>query len=204
MARRWWLVGALAAVLAVLVSALVVLVVARPDQAPDPVPKSVQLRGVMLIGDSIAAMAGGPENKAAWTFNAYPGRTTPEGTEIARQLHASTHAVVIVALGTNDYRDTADEYGRKIDKMMAVIGAGPRVIWVNVDAQTTRLAKARTGVNVALAAAAGRYPNLEIADWNAFVQTVEGTPGLRAGDGIHYDLKGSELRRAWTLGLVDE
>lgn len=166
-------------------------------------PSEGDHRGVLLIGDSITVMAGGSEfERAGWTFNAYPGRTTPQGTELAQNLNASTREVVIVALGTNDYRDTADAYSVKIDKMMDVIGPGPRVIWVNVDATTNQLASAGPGVNTALAAATDRYPNLRVADWNTYVQTVEGTPGLRSGDGIHYDLKGSELRRAWTLALV--
>ncbi len=166
-------------------------------------PSEGDHQGVLLIGDSITVMAGGSEfERAGWTFNAYPGRTTPQGTELAQKLNASTREVVIVALGTNDYRDTADAYTVKIDKMMDVIGPGPRVIWVNVDATTNQLASAGPGVNTALVAATDRYPNLRVADWNTYVQTVEGTPGLRSGDGIHYDLKGSELRRAWTLALV--
>ncbi len=199
MARRWWFVGVLGSVLVILLAALVVHSVRSSNEDT----KAVKRSGVLLMGDSIAAMASGPEfARAGWAFNAFPGRTTPEGTKVARKENASTREVVIVALGTNDYRDTAAAYGRKIDQMMDVIGPGPRVIWVNVDAHTTKLDNAAKGVNPALTAAAGRYQNLQIADWNAYVQTVEGTPGLRAGDGIHYDLKGSELRRTWTLGLV--
>ena len=199
MARRWWLVGALASVLVVLVAILVVRSVRAADEDRQPAQRS----GVLLIGDSIAVMASGPEfDRAGWAFNAFRGRTTPQGTEVARKVDASTRAVVIVALGTNDYRDTAAAYGRKIDQMMEVVGTGPRVIWVNVDAHTTKLANVAKGVNTALTAATDRYPNLWVADWNAYVATLEGTPDLRAGDGVHYGQKGSEIRRTWTLGLV--
>jgi len=186
--------GILAVVLAVLVGVLVV------QRRGDPEPER---SGVFVIGDSITVMAGGTKlGPAGWTVDARAGRTTPEGIRVAAANDLSHPSVVVVALGTNDYRDSAAAYGRKVDQMLAAIGQGPDVIWVNVDSHTSVLAPAAQGVNVALDAAAARHRNLRIADWDAYVATQEQLPGLRAGDGIHYGTEGSALRRRWMLALV--
>ncbi|QXC61585.1 hypothetical protein KSP35_01675 [Aquihabitans sp. G128] len=195
MARgRWWLVGALGVVLAVLV---VVLAVRLRDDGGDT------RSGVFVIGDSITVMAGGQDlGPDGWQVDARSGRTTPEGIEVAAGQDLADRSVVIVALGTNDHTDDAATYGRKVDAMLRAIGPGPLVVWVNVDAHTPELADAARGVNVALAAAALRHPNLRVADWDTYVGGLGPVDGLRAGDGIHYGTKGSELRREWTVGLV--
>ncbi|CAN5575332.1 hypothetical protein BH10ACT1_BH10ACT1_37420 [soil metagenome] len=189
------MVGALGAVLSVL---LVVLVVQVRGEEPVDRPTDVY-----VVGDSITTMAGGRDmGPAGWTVDARPGRTTPEGIDVVAAADLSGASVVIVALGTNDHLDDAATYGRKVDRMMAAIGPGPEVVWVNVDTHTDQLADAARGVNAALDAAVARHPNLRIGDWDAYVATVEDRPGVRAGDGIHYGPAGSELRRAWTVDLV--
>src|SRR3954447_12798217 len=123
---RWWVVGVLGVVLAVLVVVLVVQV-RGDDERPRPT-------GVFVVGDSITTMAGGAElGPAGWTVDARPGRTTPEGIEVVQDHDLSGASVVIVALGTNDAFDDAATYGRRVDQMMDAIGDGPDVIWVNVD-----------------------------------------------------------------------
>lgn len=190
----WWVVAGLAVVLAVLVA---VLVDQRRDDA-DGEPTAV-----FVIGDSIEVMAGGEDlGPDGWVVDARSGRTTPEGIRVAEARDLSDVAVVMVALGTNDYGADADTYGRLIDRMIAAIGPGPEVIWVNVDVNTAILAGAAGGVNAAIAAAPERHPNLRVADWSAYIREVPDEPDLRAGDGIHYGARGSELRRDWMVDLV--
>lgn len=194
MARgRWWSVGALAVVLAVLVALLVLRL--RPD-ATSPTE-------VFVIGDSIEVMAGGRDlGPEGWTTDARSGRSTAEGIEIAEAHDLSGVPVVMVALGTNDAGSDAVSYGRLVDRMLEAIGPGPTVIWINVDTNTPVLAAARTGVNRALTEAATRHPNLRVADWDAYIRGLPDEPGLRAGDGIHYGDVGSRIRRTWMLSLV--
>ncbi|MCU1497391.1 MAG: putative O-acetyltransferase [Acidimicrobiales bacterium] len=169
----------------------------------------VQQRGdeaatdVFVIGDSIEVMAGGKDlGKEGWTVDAVSGRTTAQGIEVAEAHDLSDVPVVMVALGTNDYRADAESYGRLVDRMLEAIGPGPMVIWINIDTNTPALAGAKTGVNAALTAAAARHPNLRVADWDTYIRDVPDEGGLRAGDGIHYGLKGSQVRRDWMRGLV--
>jgi hypothetical protein len=74
---------------------------------------------------------------------------------------------------------------------MAVAGTDP-VLWVSV---TTRVgdgpwSNANMQLwNQALAAAAARYPNMRVFDWNAVAQD-----GWFQSDGIHYSTAGSALR----------
>ena len=191
MIRRWWVVGVLALALGFVVAGLV-------GQLSD--------RGrakVFVIGDSITVMARGPDPwPDGWEVDAVIGRTTPQGIAVAHGTDLGDQSVVIVALGTNDHSDSAAAFGAKIDQMIEAIGPGPTVIWVNVDAQSSTLADAGPGVNAALTAATARHVNLRVADWNQYVQTLAGTPGMGAGDGVHYGLNGSSLRRAWMLGLL--
>ena len=191
MIRRWWVVGVLALALGVVVAGLV----GQLSDRGSP--------GIFVIGDSITVMASGPDPwPGGWEVDAVSGRTTPEGIAVAQAADLAGRSAVIVALGSNDHSDSAAAFGVKIDQMIEAIGPGPTVIWVNVDAQTSTLANAGPGVNAALTAATARHVNLRVADWNQYVQTLAGTPGLRAGDGVHYDSKGSSLRRAWMLGLL--
>ncbi len=196
--RRWGPPAALgAAVVVALVVALAVaaVVVSSSDDGP-------ARRGVFVIGDSITVMAGGTHlGPASWEVDARSGRATHEGIEVAKAHDLSERAAVIVALGTNDHSDTKAAYARQIDAMMAAIGPGPDVIWVNVDSHTPELADASDGVNAALLEAPGRYPNLRVADWDTYVEGLGSVAGLRAGDGIHYGRGGSALRRTWMVAL---
>lgn len=195
MARRWWLATTLGVVLAGLVVALVLQV--RDDGGG---PTSA----VFLVGDSITVMAGlDQEVPEGWTVDARAGRTTPEGIAIAEARDLGDVAVVVVALGTNDADDDAATYGARIDQMLDAIGPGPEVVWLNVDANTPELARAGDGVNAALDAAAERHPQLTVADWSGYVTGFEGEEGLRSGDGIHYGVRGSEIRRDYTVEQAD-
>ncbi|MGN6695153.1 MAG: hypothetical protein ACTHN0_13340, partial [Aquihabitans sp.] len=88
------------------------------DDAPSTPP-------TLVIGDSltVGAEIGGLGSDEAITVDAKEGRTTEQGTAIARAEDLSGYEQVIVALGTNDYTDTEAEFAPKIDAMMTALGS---------------------------------------------------------------------------------
>lgn len=160
---------------------------------------------VLVIGDSLtfgAQQRGLGEGPGTWTIDGVIGRTTSEGVEVADEADLADVDEVIVALGTNDYLDDEETYAARIDAMMAALGADVPVTWINVDTGTTKLAPAADGVNAALTAAADRFPNLEVADWSAYVASRDDEDELRGGDGVHYTSAGYDVRAEWTQDLV--
>lgn len=157
-----------------------------------------------VLGDSltVGAEIGGLGDDDAITVEAKEGRTTEQGTAIASDADLGRYEQVIVALGTNDYLDTEAEFAPKIDAMMAAVGSDVPVTWVNVDTGTTKLAPAAEGVNAALAAAASRYDNLTIADWDGYINGLDDPDALRVGDGVHDSSEGYRVRATWMTDLA--
>jgi hypothetical protein len=120
-----------------------------------------------------------------------------------RAHHLPPGTRVVVALGTNDASESAEVYARRIDAVVEAVGPGRPILWVNVDANTAALAAAGDGVNAAIAAAPERHPQVEVADWNRYVTTVEGFDAMRNPDGIHYLPAGSEVRARWLASLIE-
>jgi hypothetical protein len=72
--------------------------------------------------------------------------------------------VVVLDLGYNDSADPA-VFRQRIDGAMGALAGVKHVIWLNQH----DWGPGRADMNAELAAAATRYPNLEVADWNAEV-----------------------------------
>jgi hypothetical protein len=162
---------------------------------------------VFVIGDSLTVGAVGQglgvdTDSVDWTIDAVVGRTTNAGITVAKDRDLRGYDLVIVALGTNDWQDSAGVYGTRVDRMVAAIGDGPDVAWINVDAHTEKLRPAADGVNVAIARAPLRHPRLEVADWHEHVGAVAGFDACRNADGVHYKACGSRERRAFTEDLA--
>lgn len=162
---------------------------------------------VLVVGDSLTVGTRlgnlGLHDPAEWTIDARQGRKTEAGIEPMAGHDPSSFDRVFVALGTNDYTDSEAEFASKIDQMMAVIGTDVPVTWVNVDTGTDTLAGVETGVNAALARAPERHANLTIADWSTYVNGRPDVDSLRAGDGVHYDLEGYDVRARWMESLAN-
>lgn len=158
----------------------------------------------LVIGDSltVGAEMGGLGDDGTIVVDAQEGRTTATGARVAEQADLDRYEQVIVALGTNDASDTEAQFAAKIDTVMAALGPDVAVSWVNVDTGTPRLAPAATGVNAALAAAVGRHGNLEIADWDGFINGRDDADELRAGDQVHDSAEGYRVRARWMADLV--
>lgn len=159
-----------------------------------------------VLGDSltVGAQIGGLGDDGSPVVDAEEGRTTEEGITVIEGADLAGFDQVIVALGTNDYADTATEYAPKIDQVMEAVGTELPVTWVNVDTGTPKLSPAADGVNAALAAAADRYPNLTIADWDAYLNGRDDADDLRAGDEVHDSTEGYRVRAEWMGQLAGE
>lgn len=181
------------------VAVVVGLVAVTGCSKGDPPPTT------FVVGDSltVGAEIGGLGSDGTMTVDAVVGRTTGQGVSVVEGVDLEPYEQVVVALGTNDYISSEAGFAADIDAMMAAIGSDIPVTWVNVDTGTAKLAPAEAGVNAALAAAADRYPNLTIADWNAYINGRDDADDLRAGDGVHDSSAGYRARAEWMAGLTD-
>jgi hypothetical protein len=163
---------------------------------------------VLVIGDSLTVGADregalGDDHDWDWDVRAIEGLTTEKATEATRGIDESAYDLVIVALGTNDFNDDEATYAQRIDAMMDALSSAERVIWVNVDAGTPLLAPTEQGVNAAIAAAPARFASLEVGDWNQYVAGIDDMDAYRAGDEVHYNTEGYQLRARWMEQLVE-
>lgn len=95
----------------------------------------------------------------------FEGRRVPTLVEVVRDLGADLAKTVVVEVG---YNDPASTFANEVDDAMReLVAAGvTRVYWL-----TLRVIPARrqyAGMNQALAAAATRYPQLTLVDWNGY------------------------------------
>jgi hypothetical protein len=123
---------------------------------------------VSVFGDSVLLGAKGQlvAQLAPWpvAVDAEESRSLLGAIGILQRAQSTLGNVVVLDLGYNDGTDRT-AFRERIDGAMAVLTAVPRVVWLN----QTEFAAGRSGMNTELSAAAARYPNLDIVDWNATV-----------------------------------
>ncbi|MGB8860392.1 MAG: GDSL-type esterase/lipase family protein [Ilumatobacteraceae bacterium] len=171
--------------------------------------------GVALVGDSLTFAAWGElpavflhKKWGPFQLEARSGRKTTttlasatSGLEAVRRIRDGGFdpELWIIALGTNDVRPTYGKPGTAaamVDAMMAEIGPGHDVIWVNV---YLRDSPAETDAfNEVLRKAATRHRRLTIADW---LSVVLANPQWVTADGVHLDLTGSLARNEFVAGV---
>jgi lysophospholipase L1-like esterase len=169
----------------------VLVPLAACDEPPSIAPRSGCTVGV--VGDSLTVGTMPWISEAfevrgcrlAWVEAAI-GRQTSEGVSIIERRAAARQlpSVLVVALGTNDRVDPW-AFGPKVERVMKVVGDRP-VVWVNIDKPIVE-----STLNLALALANMRYPNLVVQDWNAF---ADDHPQIRQADRIHLVDGGYALR----------
>lgn len=148
---------------------------AQTHPAPPPDPRLLVVGDSVILGarDAIATQLPG------WQVNVVAAESL--STRAAQLLIAANRPsigeVVVVGLGNND-GETPDLFSQRIDGVMQSLNGVRRVIWVNLR-QFASWVPAANGV---LAAAATRWPNLEIADWSG---RATPNPGLVYADGLH-------------------
>jgi hypothetical protein len=145
-------------------------------QAPGPVdPRLFVIGDSVLLGahDTITARLPG------WNVTVYAqeGLSTLAAPSIITANRPNIGEVAVVALGNNDQGNPVT-FGQRIDGVMQALTGTRRVIWVNL----RHFASWVPAMNAQLQAATTRWPNLEIADWDA---RATPDPGLVYGDGLH-------------------
>lgn len=154
---------------------------------------------VWLIGDSI--LEGGRDALEAglsdWSvaFDAEVGRPSSSGVALATDAAEHDADVVVMELGTND--SSSEEFRAYLVETLDSLTSIPLVIW-----QTARGPEKATvipSVNEAIRAVAPTYPNVAIADWEAFVPEE----ALQV-DGIHPDEGFEHLESELLLPLLAE
>jgi hypothetical protein len=116
------------------------------------------------------------------TSCAYQGSTPTTALQAVQGYGPSLGRVLIVMVG---YNESADGYRRGIDQVMraALAGGVEGVVWVTL--RDTLSIYHQT--NVAIKSGARRWPQLVVADWNAY---SSGRPWFRS-DGLHLTSTGA-------------
>ncbi len=147
---------------------------------------------VAVIGDSV--LLGAKEELLAQfagqqvTVDAVEDRSLLGAIGLFRSAGPALGDVVVLDLGYNDSSDPAVFRGRVDDAMTALAGVR-RVIWLNQH----DWGPGRAGMNAELTAAASRYANLDVVDWNA---EVAAHPDYVYADAIHLTATGQPAMAA--------
>ncbi len=168
---------------------------AVPGQAPagttavpsqgSPAARPVRGRQVTAIGDSVMLSAA-VQLQAALPgiyIDAQISRQMQAGLTVVRRLaaHGRLRRVVVVDLGTNGTVTSG-----QIRRLLAEVGPARTLVLVN----TYEARPWEHEVNVAIAAARRRYPNVVMANWH---NAIEHRTGLLWPDGVHPRPAGARL-----------
>jgi hypothetical protein len=136
---------------------------------------------LFVIGDSVivGVQATLAQRLAGWQVNVYAqeGFSTLAAPAVINASRALIGEVVVVGLGNNDAGNPMT-FGQRIDAVMQSLPGVRRVIWVNL----RQFRAFVPSLNLQLAAATTRWPNLEIADWDT---RATPDPSLVYADGLH-------------------
>lgn len=151
---------------------------AKPARAQTPGPVDPRL---FVIGDSVllGAQPAVVARLPGWTVTVYAqeGLSTLAAPAIIAANRPNVGEVAVIALGNND-RGNPVTFGQRIDGVMQALSGTRRVIWINL----RQFASWVPAMNAQLQAATTRWPNLEIADWDA---RATPDPALVYADGLH-------------------
>jgi hypothetical protein len=112
----------------------------------------------------------------------YQGLTPTTALQAVQSYGRSLGKVLIVKVG---YNETADGYSKGIDRVMRAAAAdgAAGVVWVTLREERSGYRR----INVAIRQAAKRWPQLLVADWNAY---SAGKPWF-GSDGLHLTASGA-------------
>ena len=113
----------------------------------------------------------------------YQGSVPTNALQAVKSVGRSLGDVLIVYVG---YNESAAGYGRGIDRVMraALRQGATGVVWVTLREERDIYRE----TNVAIRTAAKRWPQLQVADWNAF---SDGKPWF-GSDGLHMSATGAQ------------
>jgi hypothetical protein len=167
--------GVAVALVALLASALAAQTASLQTATAQTAPHRISMFGdSVMLGARDRLLASFPD--ASVTVDAVEDRSLLGAVSVL-QAAQPLGDVVVLDLGYND-ADDPTVFRQRIDTAMAVLATVPQVIWLN----QREFKAGRAGMNAELAAAAGRYGNLQVIDWNA---EVAAHPEDVYADGIH-------------------
>jgi hypothetical protein len=168
--------------------------------APAQTPAQQQALRVSVYGDSV--LLGAREELLAQfagqqvTVDAVEDRSLLGAIGLFQSAGPALGDVVVLDLGYNDVADAA-VFRSRVDGAMAALAGVKRVFWLNQH----DWGPGRAGMNAELVAAATRYPNLEVIDWNA---EVTAHPDEVYGDSIHLTPSGQTAMAALVRRHYDD
>lgn len=167
-----------------------------PSTTAPPAPAATGAAGgAYCIGDSVMVGAG-PRLfdvlSMCGVVDAVESRQVRNSGGAVSAALASGASTVVVHLGTNGPFTTA-----QLDAVLAPLGGVPRVVVVTI--QTSGRLGHQSAANAELRAAAGRYGNVRIADFEA---ATNGQAGYFATDGIHLSRSGAQVFASVIAGAV--
>ncbi len=146
------------------------------------------------MGDSVLLGAAEeiPAALPGWNVivDAKVSRFLNQGIEVlqARRAEIGAGGVVVIQQG-NNYLGSEQQFREEIDQTMAVLAGVPKVVWITVSEFT----RSRVDVNREILAAAERYPNIVLADWNGIWLANR---AFTSHDGLHLKAGRSSRVRA--------
>ena len=194
MNRRLARIIAIALVAVLALTLLAGVLAASAVTAPAPV---LPRRRVLVIGDSVLAMATAeiaqamPDRQV--TVDAKVNRNTAQGLDVATARGADAD-VVVVQLGTND-SGTLGIYGPRVERLLDALAHVPLVIWLTIREVRPYYAAA----NDLLRQEVATHPNLAVADWS---QVADRSPEVFSGDGLHLRGAGPRLMATFVADQV--
>jgi hypothetical protein len=153
-----------------------------PTTQPPTTTTRPPVTGALCIGDSVmlgASISLGALPPCA-ALDAVTSRQVSEGPGTL-QAHAPYPPAVVIHLGTNGTASPSD-----VDAMLGSLRDVPTVVLVTVQLNGQRSWEDQ--VNTEITAAAGRYPNVRLADWKA---VSAGHPEYFREDQIHLSSEGA-------------
>jgi lysophospholipase L1-like esterase len=157
------------------------------EAAPLAPPAPADVSGAYCLGDSVmlgASSAYLGTLTMCGEVDAEVGRQASAGAAIL-QAHGGFPDTVVIHLGTNGPTSAGE-----LDAMLQAVAAVPQVVLVNVQLNGSRSWEG--SVNAEIAAAAGRWPNVHLADW--YGASVGHGDWFR--DGIHLTPAGAQAYAA--------
>ncbi len=138
-----------------------------------------------------------PKALPTWQVNldGKESRFFPAGLDVLRARRSEIGQVVVIQMGDN-YLGNESTFRSGIDQAMSILSGVRWVVFVTV----FEFQPDRAEVNNELRAAAARYPNIRLADWNAYEQAH---PGHTSSDGLHLKPSGADLMAGLVASVVN-
>jgi len=175
--------------------------------------------GIFMFGDSISVQDGkslaqllaGTTGDTLATHN-WSGQPTAPAVD-ALETWARDFGLprrLLISHGSNDIFDPSG-FAAQIDRVMRIAGPDRTVFWVNVQvARSKQPAAVRVAdqrncqwINLQLAAAQRRYPNLRVIPWAEFLASGPERLGTHLRDGVHTSIPvGQQARNTLIVDAI--